>query len=498
MKKVFVAYPYSLKGYREELAPAAENAVELVYADEILTNKHILEKITDLMKASDLSVFDLTGWNANVALELGVAIGLNLNYRILINSASQDDVFSDMRGWDQLRYSDFDELRGKLSALFKHEETFHRPTARLSPQEIDVQPYIHIDLHGGMSGPDGTFLEGFVRNVGEGIAREPMLRLPGLGSERLGGIMKPGETIALKFRVDDKPCYKERLNDLMASVEFEDRLGNLYRQEGPVSQEATPGGTILTYRINAFGLPYKVANREIVLGEPFNSDQPPSDSRRKQRTPTNQEVVRLGIGLHANALKETHFGATSEPQTLSSSVDVFDDENDRALERIVRRLPSCNSFSAVPVTEGAILSDEDFDAQSFGFAVNAIHVKTAGGIVVRFGVRGGHQLYDLYRTLGSIYALAKYMHRQYGTDPRSSVGFAFTILGEQYPNTLPSSYQGWFDMDVRQDSLANCATDAVVACLRAGKSPRESRSTVEKDLNDFWRQEFSSFSEVVR
>jgi hypothetical protein len=242
MKRVFVAYPYTLEGYREALAPSKGYSVELVYADEVLTSKHILEKITDLMRTSDLCLFDLSGWNVNVGLELGVAIGLNLNYRVLLGPTTQGDVFSDVRGWDQLRYETYDDLCAKLSALFQHPETFSRPKARLTDQELAEQPYLHIDLHGGMSGTAGSFLEGFVRNAEGGIAREPMLRLPGFEDTRLGGLMKPGETVPLKFRYDDKPFYTNRLQDPMAFVEFEDRLGNLYRQEGPVTQSTTPGG----------------------------------------------------------------------------------------------------------------------------------------------------------------------------------------------------------------------------------------------------------------
>lgn len=127
MKVVFVAYPYALSGYREAIATAGEGLVRLVYADETITNKHILDKITDLMTESDLCIFDLTEWNQNVALELGIAIGWKLNYRVLLGPSKRTDVFSDMKGWDQLRYADTDELCQKLDALFRHEDTFTRP-----------------------------------------------------------------------------------------------------------------------------------------------------------------------------------------------------------------------------------------------------------------------------------------------------------------------------------------------------------------------------------
>lgn len=495
MKTVFVAYPYSIANYRETIATASKDVVEVVYADNVITNKHILQKITDLMKDADLCIFDLTGWNANVALELGVAIGLNLNYRILLGPTPHGDVFSDMRGWDQLRYDDSTDLCSKLNALFRHDDTFRRPRA-ITEQELAVQPYLHIDLHGGMGGSAGSFLEGFVRNAGEGIAQQPMLRLPELGDTRLGGIMKPGEPIELKFRYDDKPCYVRKLDDPMASVEFGDRLGNLYRQEGPVTQNKTPGGSVLTYHINAFGLPYKIQSRDIPLqdGDVSAEPQRPEPTRRKPRAITNQEIARIGFGQYANALTETHYGSSSNPSEHTSSIDVFDETDDSETLRVVQRLPECNSFKLLPVSEGVILSDAaSFTPRSFGSSVNGIHITTAGHVVVRFAARG-HELYDLFRTLGSVYALARYMHRRYEVSPVSNVVFGFTIIGDQEPGILPTpSYQGAYEMDVVGARFAECATDAVVACLRDGSKPRQARAEIANSLEEFWRTQFSMF-----
>lgn len=265
MKTVFVAYPYNVEGYRDAIADAGKGLVTLVYADEVLSNQHILEKITGLMKSADLCLFDLTGGKANVALELGVAIGNGFNYRILLDVKAEPDVFSDMRGWDQLRYLDLAELADKLDALFRSPETFHhRDAIRLTDQEFEAQPNMHIDLHQDISGPDGSFLSGTVRNVGNGVAHQPMLRLPGFEDIRLGGIMKRDEPVPLqRMRYDNKDFYTKKLEDSTASVEFGDMLGNLYRQEGQVTQSLTPGGVIFTYSINSFGLPRKVKEREI-------------------------------------------------------------------------------------------------------------------------------------------------------------------------------------------------------------------------------------------
>lgn len=350
-----------------------------------------------------------------------------------------------------------------------------------------------------MSGPEGHFLQGFIRNAGDGIAIEPILRLPELGEQRLGGIMKQGEAIDLKYRYDDKPCFRSKLADPMAIVEFEDRLGNAYRQEGPITQNLTSGGVIYSYAINSFGLPYKIAARSI--GRPdreifARTQEPGAAPARTHRTTTNQQITRLGFGDQASALKETHFGARSEPRQFTSTVDVFEEANDDDLARVVRRLPGCESFNVVAVQEGAILSDApSFDARSFGTAVNAIHVKTGGEIWVRFGAIGGHQFYDLFRTLASVYVLAKYMCVRYGVYPQSRVNFAFNLIGSQYPDILPApNYAGDFDMDVSGSTFAECATDAVLACLRAGPRPRQAREEVVSSLEDFWKREMSTLT----
>ncbi|MGH7659562.1 MAG: hypothetical protein ACRENA_01420, partial [Vulcanimicrobiaceae bacterium] len=222
---------------------------------------------------------------------------------------------------------------------------------------------------------------------------------------------------------------------------------------------------------------------------------PPPSAPKRPRTITNQAISRIAFGQYANALTETHYGASSSPAQQTSSVDVFDERDDDELAHVVRRLPSCNSFRALPVSEGVIFSDaESFTQRSFGTGINAIHITTMGQVVVRFAAHGAHQLYDLFRTLGSIYALASYMHRKYDVYSISNVSFGYTIIGEQHPNMLPTpSYQGAYEMDVVAASFALCATDAVVACLREGSRPRQVRADVEKSLDDFWRKEFSMF-----
>jgi hypothetical protein len=122
-RTVFVAYPYDLPqdDYRGVFVEVSdEYGVTFVFADEELTNKHILEKIAAMMEKVAFSLFDITLWNPNVALELGVAYGRGLDYYILFDPTKGNaDVLSDVRGIDRIQYRSLTELKTHLSELMR-------------------------------------------------------------------------------------------------------------------------------------------------------------------------------------------------------------------------------------------------------------------------------------------------------------------------------------------------------------------------------------------
>lgn len=98
-------------------------AVEFKFADEQITNQHVLTKITNYIRDADISLFDITGWNPNVALELGIAVGLGRRYFILLNHKidQNKEVPSDIKGIDRIQYSSNSELEAKLILMVKQE-----------------------------------------------------------------------------------------------------------------------------------------------------------------------------------------------------------------------------------------------------------------------------------------------------------------------------------------------------------------------------------------
>jgi len=126
-RQVFVAYSYRLyprADYRKvfnELAEAFK--IDFVFADEKITNLHILQKIANYIRSSRFGIYDISGWNANVTLELGLAFGLNERAYIAIDPAKTDvnEVPSDLRGIDRIQYSSYSELQEGLAKLLAQE-----------------------------------------------------------------------------------------------------------------------------------------------------------------------------------------------------------------------------------------------------------------------------------------------------------------------------------------------------------------------------------------
>lgn len=106
MPTVFVGCPYAkpfdFASFQETLARLP---VAWYYADTHLNSKHLLSILTTYVKAVDYCLFDLSFWNANVSLELGLAEGLGTEYYILVNRKHSKDVPSDIKGIQRIEYS---------------------------------------------------------------------------------------------------------------------------------------------------------------------------------------------------------------------------------------------------------------------------------------------------------------------------------------------------------------------------------------------------------
>ena len=139
-RQVFVAYPYGMfdradyRGVFTGLGRAYD--VRFIFADERITNLQVVEKIRGDIRRSDFALFDVSGWNANVAFELGMAYEMSgVDWYICFNpdKNGRAEVPSNIRGLDRIEYRGFAELRDKLIPLM---EQWYPPDARETPDEF--------------------------------------------------------------------------------------------------------------------------------------------------------------------------------------------------------------------------------------------------------------------------------------------------------------------------------------------------------------------------
>jgi hypothetical protein len=108
---VFIGCSYtpeaSYRTFKEalELVP-----IEFHFADSSIRSFHVLERIRSGIVRTDYSLFDITGWNANVTLEVGLAEGLNKDYYILFRrgNGAKANPPSDLQGVQRFQYRKLD------------------------------------------------------------------------------------------------------------------------------------------------------------------------------------------------------------------------------------------------------------------------------------------------------------------------------------------------------------------------------------------------------
>ncbi len=110
---VFVGCPYKPKKTFERLRQVLGHIpLEFVYADSSISTQHVLERIRRGITRTDYSLFDITGWNPNVTLEVGLAEGLNKPYYILFRPGrgAQQEPPADLKGVQRFQYKNLEAV----------------------------------------------------------------------------------------------------------------------------------------------------------------------------------------------------------------------------------------------------------------------------------------------------------------------------------------------------------------------------------------------------
>lgn len=123
-RSIFVAYPWSAyedrAGYKAAFTSLESDlGVQFVFAESQLSERHVLDKIEEMIKGTSFGIYDLTRWNPNVSLEYGYARGIGQQAFIAFNPTvgESTDVPADIRGYDRVQYENFADLSSEVRRL---------------------------------------------------------------------------------------------------------------------------------------------------------------------------------------------------------------------------------------------------------------------------------------------------------------------------------------------------------------------------------------------
>jgi len=194
-RQIFVAYPYRLfpkADYRAVFEGVSDDyAVTFLFADEKITNMHILQKIISYIRASDFSIFDISGWNPNVTLELGIAMSSEEDWYISFNPTLTDlnEVPSDLRGIDRIEYASYTDYGDKLRALV--EQRYPKRTSSIETFLDDIRSNVR-DL---LAAQPGLTMQELADVAGSTVAVMQLAVRPMVGTE----LRTTGRTKAMKY-----------------------------------------------------------------------------------------------------------------------------------------------------------------------------------------------------------------------------------------------------------------------------------------------------------
>jgi hypothetical protein len=115
LPNVFVGCPYGGK-FKFQLFKSALDRLPFkwFYADTSLNTKHLLGILRSYIKAADFCLFDISTWNPNVALEIGIAEGEDVEYYILLNRRLTKGVPADIQGIQRIEYTAYGHKKEDL------------------------------------------------------------------------------------------------------------------------------------------------------------------------------------------------------------------------------------------------------------------------------------------------------------------------------------------------------------------------------------------------
>jgi hypothetical protein len=118
----FVAEPYdSDQKDREKAIRKSLSGFKVIIAEEDVMNIALTCKICHEIQSAQFGIVDITGFNENVLIELGMLYGFNKPVVILVKDTEKIkiEIPSNIIGIEQIRYKDFNELSSKLENVLE-------------------------------------------------------------------------------------------------------------------------------------------------------------------------------------------------------------------------------------------------------------------------------------------------------------------------------------------------------------------------------------------
>jgi hypothetical protein len=199
---VFVGCPYTPKKGFEKLRRALERLpIEFVYADSSIRSQQVMERVRRGITRTDYSLFDITGWNANVTLEVGMAEGLNKDYYILFRpgQGSKREPPADLKGVQRFQYKKLDDL---------------------SPESLASQLMDHLvkklthprNIYDQLAGPDRHKMFIVAMRILAHCKKSKILRREDLGSLIRGTWLRQNSVEEILRLLKDRGLLKGRLD----------------------------------------------------------------------------------------------------------------------------------------------------------------------------------------------------------------------------------------------------------------------------------------------
>jgi hypothetical protein len=126
MVKAFFAFPYDFDvDYRITVQRACHDlSVMPVFGDDVRRSQALVDKVCEAIEECELGFYDITGFNPNVMIEIGMSYCAERATFIMLDPkkhrahasvrAEGQDVPADLQGQHRLLYSNADELDGEL------------------------------------------------------------------------------------------------------------------------------------------------------------------------------------------------------------------------------------------------------------------------------------------------------------------------------------------------------------------------------------------------